>query len=121
MKIIFVISTTMLGGFIGIFYGIASVPKNSGLAGPAEVLWYGVVVAVISLVLSIIISNRLNPVVRKRIAIIFLLICLIPVCWFIYRVKTIKPVQEQTPSTPQQTTQIDGFQSKDQVNALLIS
>lgn len=106
MKVLFVIATTLLGGFIGLFYGIATVPKNSGLAGPAEVLGYAIVVALISLVLSIIISKKMRPKIRKKITIAFFLICLVPICWLFYRFKTNRSAEEGIPSTARKVTPI---------------
>lgn len=111
MKVLFVIATTVLGSFIGLFYGIATVPKNSGLAGPAEVLGYGIVVAFISLVLSLIINRKMKPAIRKKITIAFLLICVIPICWFIYRFKTNRPAEKAIPSTARQVTPVGYNQS----------
>ncbi|MCB0490935.1 MAG: hypothetical protein KDC93_00825 [Cyclobacteriaceae bacterium] len=111
MKVLFVIATTFLGGFIGLFYGIATVPKNSGLAGPAEVLGYAIVVALISLVLSIVINKRIKPAIRKKITITFLLICVIPICWLFYRFKTNRSPEEVTPSTAKQVAPVSYIQS----------
>ncbi|MFZ1806759.1 MAG: hypothetical protein WAU36_06045 [Cyclobacteriaceae bacterium] len=106
MKVLFVLATTFLGGFIGLFYGIATVPKNSGLAGPAEVLGYSIVVALISLVLSIIINRKMKPEIRKKITITFLLVCLIPICWLFYRFKTNRPTEKEIPTTAKKVTPI---------------
>ncbi|MEQ9414145.1 MAG: hypothetical protein RIF39_09960 [Cyclobacteriaceae bacterium] len=111
MKVLFVIAITFLGGFIGLFYGIATVPKNSGLAGPAEVLGYALVVALISLVLSIIINRKIKPEIRKKITIVFLLICLIPICWLFYRIKTNKSTDAEPASTAKSVTPISYMQS----------
>ncbi len=112
MKVLFVIATTFLGGFVGLFYGIATVPKDSGLAGPAEVLGYAVVVALISLVLSIIINRKMKPEIRKKITIAFLVICLIPICWLFYRFKTNRSKEEVMPSTAKHTAPASYYQSK---------
>ncbi|HNP06766.1 MAG TPA: hypothetical protein PKN99_04035 [Cyclobacteriaceae bacterium] len=106
MKVLFVIATTFLGGFIGLFYGIATVPKNSGLAGPAEVLGYAIVMASVSLVLSFIINRKVKPEIRKKITITFLLICLIPICWLFYRFKTNKSTDAELSSTKKPVTPI---------------
>jgi ABC-type transport system involved in multi-copper enzyme maturation permease subunit len=106
MKVLFILAVSMLGFFIGTFYGSVSIPRNSGLAGPAEILMYGVVVAVLAFVLALVINRQINPLIRKRITIIFLLICLLPICWLIYKLSTNKPSDPTNGPTKQTTVAV---------------
>ncbi len=85
MSALFVLSVTLLGFFIGLFYGSVSVPHGRGLAELVPLLGYGALVAFIGFILALRINRRLSSAIRKRITVAFLLFCLILVGWFIYR------------------------------------
>jgi len=97
MKALFVLAVSMLGFFIGTFYGSVSIARNSGLAGPAEMLMYGAVVSVLAFALALVINRKINPLIRKRITIVFLLICLIPIGWIIYKLNMSRPEPTKNP------------------------
>jgi len=106
MKILFVLSTMLLGFVIGLLYGTAVVPRGTGLAGPTEVLGWALSVGIISLVLSMVINRKLNATIRKKITILFFLMSLIPVCWFVYKYVSRPPQDDSLPPMPYTATPV---------------
>ncbi|MEQ9593236.1 MAG: hypothetical protein RLN86_11575 [Cyclobacteriaceae bacterium] len=106
MNFLFVLAGILTGFFAGIFYGIATVPKGSGLAGPAIVLMDGAIGAVILLAIALWARKKLSRDMRKKITVGLLLACLLPIGWMIYRFETNRsqedPVEaiDRKPVTP---------------------
>jgi hypothetical protein len=107
MKALFVISVTFLGFVIGLFYGSVSISPNIGFAGPAELLVYGIVIGVIAFVLSLVINRKLNPAMRKKITIGFLLISLLPIGWFLYRLNVNREFKGRPALPPRPVTSFE--------------
>jgi hypothetical protein len=97
MKILFVLSATLIGFFIGVFYGAYTVPGDSGLAGPAIILGEGVIVAVIALIASLFINEKIQPAMRKKITISLFLVSLIPLGWMVHRYYTNRSAENDVP------------------------
>ena len=116
MKVLFVIAATLIGFFAGIFYGIAMVPKGSGLVGPAIVLMDGLIGAMILLVTSLWINGKLNADWRKKITVGLLLINLFPAGWMAHKFYTNRSdknnVKELTPPPKKQTVPVKLMQGK---------
>ncbi len=94
MKTLFVILTLLSGFFLGAFIGGIAVPKDSGLAGGAIVLGYGVMGGVIALILAIIFVKKIKPTLLKKIIIVLLILNLFPLGWMIYKFKTNRSDEE---------------------------
>ena len=100
MRYLFVFATTLLGCLIGLFYGLATIPKNSGFSGPAEVLMYGLLIGIVAFVLSLVINRKIQDHIRKKVTIAFLVLSLIPIGWLIYRFQTNRSHDQLEPLTP---------------------
>jgi len=85
MKIIFVLISSLTGFFIGSFLGSATLPKGSGLAGPATIVFYGLMGAVISAIISIFFARKIERKLIIKITIILVLLNLFPIGWVVYR------------------------------------
>lgn len=85
MKILFILICALTGFSIGAFVGAATLPEGSGLAGPAIVVVYGLVVCVAAGILSSFLVGRFNKKLIVRLIIILALLNLIPIGWMIYR------------------------------------
>ena len=97
MKIFFIVITLISGFFLGIFTGGIAVPKNSGLAGGATVLGYGVIGGIIALTLAIIFVKKIEPKLLKKITIFLLILNLIPLIWIIYKFNTNRSIEDPVP------------------------
>ena len=86
MKIFFVLISSLTGFFIGGLLGSLTLPKESGLAGGATVLFYGLIGLVIAIIVSIFLIKKIERKLLKKITIILVLLNLIPIGWIIYRV-----------------------------------
>ena len=108
MKIIFVLISSLTGFFIGSFLGSATLPKESGLEGPATIVFYGLIGAVISALISIFLARKIERKLIIKITIILALLNLFPIGWVVYRfVTATSQTQKEEPKklTP---TQISG-------------
>lgn len=108
MKILFVLACSISGFFIGSFLGSATLPKGSGLAGPPTVLFYGLIGALITALLSIFLARKIERKLIVKITFILALLNLIPIGWVVYRFVTVtSQTQKEDPNkfTP---TQISG-------------
>ncbi len=108
MKILFILICSLTGFFIGSFLGSASLPKGSGLAGPATVVFYGLIGALITALLSIFLARKIERKLIIKITIILALLNLFPIGWVVYRVVTATSQTQKEEPKKLTPTQISG-------------
>lgn len=108
MKIIFVLISSLTGFFIGSFLGSATLPKESGLAGPATVVFYGLIGVVITALISIFLAKKIERKLIIKITIILALLNLFPIGWVVYRVVTVTSKTQREEPKKLTPTQISG-------------
>ena len=95
MNFLFVFAGSLMGFFIAIFYGVATVPQGIGLAGPVVLLIDGVIGAALCLLLALWGLKELSREMRKKITDVLLLTSLVPLGWVVYRINTNKSVDDK--------------------------
>lgn len=108
MKTLFVLVCSLSGFFFGSFLGSATLPKGSGLAGPATVLFYGLIGALITALLSIFLVRKIERKLIIKITIILALLNLIPIGWVVYRFVTVTSQTQKEEPKKLTPTQIRG-------------
>ena len=108
MKILFILICSLTGFFIGSFLGSASLPKGSGLAGPATVVFYGLIGALITALLSIFLARKIERKLIIKITIILTILNLLPIGWIVYRYITVTSQTQQEEPKKLTPTQISG-------------
>lgn len=97
LGICFILILGFLGLFAGTLVGTLFVPSDSGLAGPAIALGYGVGGAIIGLILGLVLIRRLSYDQLRPVLIGAAIIALLACAWLIYRVRIVQQesVQQQ--------------------------
>lgn len=97
LGICFVLILGFLSLIAGTLVGTLFVPGDSGLAGPAIALGYGVGGALIGLILGLVLIRRLSYDQLRPVLIGAAIIALLACAWLIYRVRIVQQesVQQQ--------------------------
>lgn len=95
MKIIFVFVSAVTGFFVGLWFGIVTLPAGTGLEGPAAILFNGIVGALLVVIISFFVMNRIEPKRLRKIVIILALLNLLPIIWLLFRFMQIENKNEQ--------------------------
>ncbi len=97
LGICFILILGFLGLFAGTLVGTLFVPSDSGLAGPAIALGYGVGGAIMGLILGVNLVRRLNYDQLRTALLGATIVVLLACAWIIYRVRIVqqKPAKQQ--------------------------
>ncbi len=87
MKFLFMAASTLTGFFSGLVVAALTIPKNSGLTGPATILMDGLVGGLLLFIIAIILIKKITPKFLKKITIILFLLNLLPIGWIVYRLQ----------------------------------
>ncbi len=92
---VFVFIAAITGFFVGLWFGIVTLPAGTGLEGPAAILFNGVVGALLTVIIAFFIMNKIEPKRLKKIVIILALLNLLPIIWLLFRFMQIESKNEQ--------------------------
>lgn len=91
MKFLFVLLSVVFGFFAGATIGSLTLPDDAGLTAGAIVIFDGGVGALLALLLSLVLMNRLKPKVLRNANLVLLGINLVPIIFFVIRIANREP------------------------------